>query len=176
MIVEHVFVTTLEPTDAFHQAASLLAPRGFYYAPEAALQPGSATIEFHRPARTTVTHAALKHPQSIRLEYDRGRITLAAAATLPEASPYASFATSKKLSASQIAQVADLLTEIARSLETLLVHPTDPAQAAAGWDRLEAQYETDATATRRRSHRTVVIALGVVAGIAAAVLVIALAR
>src|SRR6188474_2921057 len=85
MIVEHVFITTMEAPDALRLASQFLSSRGFEAVHQEAFQLGAPdtwnVLEMRRGKKTPAkAKSHLELPQQVRLEYDRGRIALAASA------------------------------------------------------------------------------------------------
>ena len=119
MIVEHSFVTTLPAPDAFALAGSMLTARGF--GPD-----GEPTSQSHqwRRGRSSVARAGstLTLPQRIRMEFDRGRITIGAAVDLDRR---------------RWKRAESLILAYACALEQALTARLDPAAAAAPVETLE---------------------------------------
>lgn len=84
MIVEHTFVTTLDDTEAFHATDQLLVPLGFAPVPAARAPdaPPAPCREWLRGvANPRKAKRPTQFPQRLRLDFDRGRVTLAYAIT-----------------------------------------------------------------------------------------------
>ena len=85
MVVEHTFITTIEGHDALRMAWELLVSRGFAPLPplEAAQLPHSPNAVELRRGRENPDRAksVVELPQFVRVEWDRGRVTVAAAIT-----------------------------------------------------------------------------------------------
>lgn len=82
MIVEHTFVTTLDAERAFALASELLAPLRFRSEP--ADKPGAR--QWRRGARSARKSRGLSDmPSRVRMEFDRGRVVVAAALEHPGA-------------------------------------------------------------------------------------------
>ena len=138
MLVEHTFVTTLSAADALLVAGSLLKHLGFQVEP-----PGEAHLEACRgvknPARAKRISDA---PQRIRLDYDRGRITVAASA---------------KVYRKPNPLHAEMLTTLAKVLERLLAEGLCEADAREDWDRVEEDIALHAVKQRHREHIWIVV-------------------
>lgn len=81
MVVEHTFVTTMEPADAMRTAADMLSRYGFTAVNEVAFQVGDGewkTLEVRRGmAKPHKSKGYQDLPQQIRVEWDRGRVEVA---------------------------------------------------------------------------------------------------
>jgi len=81
MVVEDTFVTTLESEEALCRAHTLLSSIGFTTPPQRGIpMAGTAwtTLEMKRGRKQARNHyCAADCPQRLRVEWDRGRITLA---------------------------------------------------------------------------------------------------
>ncbi len=140
MVVEHTFVTTLPPTQAMHAASEFLAARGFTSdaGPRAfAVGDGPAAVwdqlQVHRgrpPLAARNARHLLQLPQQVRLEWDRGRVTVAASIA------------DRFKKADRVA----LLTGIANGLDRLLAQGQPGEVAGAEW----AAVEQRVNAGRRR--------------------------
>src|SRR6266550_777518 len=84
MLVEHAFITTLEASDALQLASRFLNARGFEAVAQNAfaLGPGGWNVlEMTRGKRKAQrAKSVVDLPQQVRLEWDRGRVTVAASA------------------------------------------------------------------------------------------------
>ncbi len=147
MVVEHTFVTTLPPTEAMHAAAEFLSARGFTSAsaPRAfAIGDAGAGVWDQlevRRGRDPLSAGRARHllqlPQQVRLEWDRGRVTVAASIA-------DRFGKKDRVA---------LLTAIASGLDRLLAQRQPPEVAAADWGAIESRIER----ARRRSRLIAVI-------------------
>ena len=160
MVIEHTFVTTMEAEEALRTASEFLRRHGGFE-PEAdrAFQlgrPGWNVIELKR-GKKSASRAKLvsELAQQIRMEWDRGRVTLAASIA-PRTGAFYGTDTSPRHVRNRLA--AELMTAIARSLELLLAYRMPPEQAARPWDQAQAQVDEQ----RRREKRRNVIAWTVV--------------
>lgn len=174
MVVEHTFLTTLEAADALREAISLLQQFGFAAKPDQAFQMDARwnALEVQRGSAKTRRGTSLRErPQQVRLDWDRGRVAVAASLTPPARGRLDMNAA--KLRKAEAAYAEQLLMSIARALELLLVQREAPEQAAAEWMRVERELQEKAAGDRRR-YRIVLLAALIFAAIAIATLVYAL--
>ena len=155
MVVEHVFVTTLGATDAMRMAAEFLASRGFINSEQSAFQVGQTewtALEMRR-GRKTASHnrGVLDRPHSVRLEYDRGRVVVAASIDARTRSFWMGTGRELSSSSTRAQPYVNLLMTITQSLEQLLANGRSPEQAAAPWTVLDSELAaSDRTYRRRR--------------------------
>ena len=159
MVIEHTFVTTLDAPEALQAASSFLQERGFSTAAPTA----PSSLEMRRgktnPARA---RSVAELPQSIRLDFDRGRIGVAVSITPSAAwggrswlnSEVEISATDQKL-LKRMKLHTDMLMAIAGGLEQVLVHRAPADVAARHWAEAE---EHIAVAARRHKRRNIVVA------------------
>jgi hypothetical protein len=151
MVVEHTFITTLEPEQAMQTALNFLQERGF-------VSDGPSGFRFANDAwtslkvrrgKTTVRAAmnAVELPQTVRLEWDRGRVVVAASMDVP----------AKQLPAHQ-----SLLVNIATALEELLARRVAPAHAGQSLRYLEESLVEEARRKRRKRTTTLLVVLVIV--------------
>lgn len=168
MVIEHTFVTTLEAGDAMRLAADFLSRHGFVTDGQNAFQIGQTewtSLEMHR-GKTSIRRCAgvIERPQKVRVDFDRGRIVVAAmiesrrrsfwtgvggelTATSPKGKPY-----------------AELLTTIVTGLEQLLSQQQPLAEVTPTWDHLDLQLIDLTRGARRRSRIILSIAILFVVG------------
>jgi hypothetical protein len=117
MLAEHTFVTTLDADEALGRATGLLQELGF------AVELNTDALEARRgkrdPARAR-NHNQL--PQSVRLEFDRGRITAAVGIR-------------ERRKADVLHR--DMVTSLARALESHLAHGMLAEEACAEWNEVQ---------------------------------------
>jgi hypothetical protein len=111
MLVEHVFVTTLEPQVALGLASRMLNLLGFYVT-----SGHGGTLHATRGAKSARTRKVAKLPQTVEITYDRGRVTVVAG-ILPRAGK-------------DLPVHANLMTNIAQALEDVLVAGELPEHCA----------------------------------------------
>jgi hypothetical protein len=151
MVVEHVFITTLEPEQAMQTALNFLQERGF-------VSDGPSGFRFANDAwtslkvrrgKTTVRAAmnAVELPQTVRLEWDRGRVVVAASMDVP---------------AKQLPEHQGLLMSIATALEELLARRMVPEHAGQSLRHLEESLVEEARRKRRKRTRTLLILLAII--------------
>lgn len=171
MVVEHSFVTTLDGPQALQAASAFLAQRGFVPANTGAFpmtDPAWSTIKMTRGKTTRTARSVSQLPQSIRVDFDRGRVTLAIAITPSAAWGAGSFYSEPKPTHKRLRLHRELLTAIASSLESLLVHRQPEPQAAAFWDAAEVEI---ARAARRRKIRNAIILTAVILLVAVGIVI-----
>lgn len=175
MVVEHVFITTLEAPEALQLASQFLGRRGFSARPQEGFAMGAGgawnVLEMvrgtHNPRKAK---SVVQYPQTVRLEWDRGRVTVAASSTsYQEArSDYVGRRNKGKVAQWQQQVLVGLVTH----LQNLLEGRADPEQLASAWTVQEDQlHETD----RRRRRRNVWTALLIVVLFIAALVAIGVA-
>src|SRR5205814_3803523 len=84
MVVEHTFVTTMQDREALTAATGLLNSRGFVAVGEQAFSMDGSwnNVEMRRGrAKPRGAKSILDLPLNVRVEFDRGRIAIAAAIT-----------------------------------------------------------------------------------------------
>lgn len=131
MLVEHTFVTTLELDETFTAARGFLENLGFEITP-GDQEPSSLEMRrgrFKGGNWGRVSESA----QFVRLDFDRGRVTVAA-----------SVHERRKANRAYTA----LLSALTRALERVLVEFAPTSEARAEWD--EADREVEHRAARRR--------------------------
>jgi hypothetical protein len=157
MVVEHTFITTIEGHDALRMAWELLVSRGFapLPPPEAAQRPHSANAVELRRGRENPDRAksVVELPQFVRVEWDRGRVTVAASIA-PRTAWGRQYSPGSIVSKSMSAREPDqenLLLAVVASLELLLAHRRTPMECVAGLDRLQDHLNRMARGKRRRN-------------------------
>src|SRR4051794_16092301 len=86
MVVEHIFITTLEAPDALRLASQFLNARGYIASAQSAFAIGGGggwnVLEMTRGKKSAAkAKSVIEFPQTIRIEWDRGRVTVAASST-----------------------------------------------------------------------------------------------
>jgi hypothetical protein len=171
MVVEHVFVSALPPAEVMSRASAFLAARGFEHVRETSFpvgQDGWTALQMRRgrknPARAK-TVAEL--PQTVRVEYDRGRVAVAISITASAAwGASGGFAISSAITSERPKRMklhAALLHAIARGLEILLAHDQSGQADYAAWDASETDIRAAARRRRIRSVIVLIILLGFLA-------------
>jgi hypothetical protein len=156
MVVEHTFITTLEGHDALRMAWELLLSRGFSPLPQqemAARPPAPNAVELRRgrenPERAK---SIVELPQFVRVEWDRGRVVVAASIT-PRTwmgRQYTPGSMITKAIDTRQPDQENMLLAIIHSLEMLLAHRRPPAECVAGLDQLQHHLVQQARRARRR--------------------------
>jgi hypothetical protein len=162
VVIEHSFVTTLDSTQALESSFRFLQSRGFSPNNGDIVRPqvSADRLELKRgkenPARA---RNVSELPQSIRLDFDRGRISLAISITPSTAWGGGSFTNSdvgvqiKDVENSRRLKLHhDLVVGIAYGLERLVGERLPPEEAARDWNCAE---EKIIEAARRRKQKTI---------------------
>jgi hypothetical protein len=176
VVIEHSFVTTLPSTDALTAASELLAKHGFVAEVQEGFRLGETqwTVLQMKRGKKSIARAKdpTECPQRIRLDWDRGRVTVAASI---QAKPrrrrfYIGGLLGYAIAASMTARsggkdskdYSDLMIFIANSLEDLLWRQSSPEIAEQGWISFEQGLKDKAKKARRRSWIILGIFLGVI--------------
>lgn len=162
MVVEHVFITTLEAPEALQTASQFLARRGFSARPQEGFAMGAGgawnVLEMvrgtHNPRKAK---SVLHYPQTIRLEWDRGRVTVAASSTSYQEARSDYLGRRNKGKSAQWQQ--QVLVGLVTHLQHLLEGRVDPDALASTWTAQEDELHD---ADRRRRRRNVWLALVIV--------------
>jgi hypothetical protein len=155
MVVEHTFITTLEATDAIDAAGNLLRSRGFTALPRSAspVPPPWNVLEMRRgrgvPDRAK---SILELPQFVRMEWDRGRVVVAASIT-----PYVTMGRQRVPGAMRSCRIdarqpdqEHLLVALVGALETLLAHGRPADESVTALAAIENHLHDKARRARRR--------------------------
>ena len=180
MVIEHSFVTTLEQEEALAQANRLLRGRGFNgLALSAALSP--SRLELRRGvAKAAKAKTIMDLPQVVRVEFDRGRVSVACAIE-----PNALFGASNVFGVTldpgtslkahaKMEHHERILVGIAQALEASLVHGVPDEQAVAHWDQVERDADEFCRRKLRRRKVYGLTALFIVFGLLALVICLAI--
>jgi hypothetical protein len=164
MVIEHTFVTTLEPNDTMRAAAEYLSARGFTRADPAAGfdvsgQPQAWTSLEMRRGKKKAARArnVLQLPQTVRLEWDRGRVNVALAIAANSAWGGGSALTVSGETPGKLKKMklhTELLNSIALGLENHLAHDGSGNSDYTQWDTAEVAIRA---AARRRFIRNTII-------------------
>lgn len=155
MIIEHVFVTTLEADPALQLAADYLQAGGFAFQPTAAPAARSArAIEVTRGKKNAAKAKSVDElPQRMHVEWDRGRVTVAAAIEYFEQGAFTG--SSKREPPPESPKVrphVELMHAVVWGLEAMLVHRTPLDTARQPWAQAEARLREEARRKRRKRH------------------------
>ena len=170
MVIEHQFVTTMDAPEAMRTASEFLTSRGFAVKGQNAFAVGGGwtTLEVSRGRKNAARAKSVAElPQRVRLDFDRGRMTVAAAI---EYFRHGAFGTSAREPAPDSKKVRDhaaLLTAIVQGLELLLANRLPPEQASSEWATVEQRIIQEGRRRRRRNFLAAVIII--VVGVAAIV-------
>ena len=166
MVIEHVFVTTLEAPDALRLASEFLTAGGFAVQGQGAFQLGGwNSIELARGRANAARAKSVEElPQRIKIEWDRGRVTVAA---YIQGFARASFNIGSGLelpaNSKKVRLHAQLMTAIAQGLELLLAHRRPPDEAYGPWQRASYSIAEDARVRRRNNWIKVTVVVGIIA-------------
>jgi hypothetical protein len=172
MVIEHTFITTLEPNHALGAASTLLQAGGFTVQQNSAFQVGGGWTDLE-VSRGRKSEAYAKDvtqcPQAVRVEWDRGRVVVAASITQKQRKGRGfkwsgnSSAVTYPLSGAPAKDrvYADLMLVITRALELLLVQQLPPEQAMQSWMMVEQQMKEESRRDRRRGNIIILSILGV---------------
>jgi hypothetical protein len=147
MLVEHTFITTMDSETALARAAEILDACGFTICEQ---ESGRMMAERGRqsPSAARTVHEL---PQRVRLDYDRGRITLALLA---------------RANRKPGPLLSEMLLTLARAVEQYVGGGLSQAEARCDWEDLSARIE----AARSREVRNRMLLLLIVAGVIIALL------
>jgi hypothetical protein len=182
MVIEHTFVTTMEPGDAMRTAADLLARRGFVSAAGSAFAVGSGewnTLEMRRgKTRAAKAKNIAQLPQVAHVQWDRGRVSVVLSIEPSAVWGGGSFSIGFGLdmgassgNPKKMKLHTELLMAIARALEGVLAQRQAPEAVLGEWDRVEAEIQR---AAKRRFWRNTIILICFLLAIAALITTIAL--
>ena len=152
MIVEHTFITTLEGDDAIKRISDFLFQRGFTVVPKSAfgLDAQTRTITLTRGrAKAAKAKSIDELPQEVRVEWDRGRVIVAASIEPHERSSFSMSSAHIKPDSPKLYVHRELLMVIATSLETLLSNQ-DLQMLEPRWKWMGELIEQDRLKRRRR--------------------------
>jgi hypothetical protein len=175
MVIEHTFITTMEAPEALSAASNFLQAGGFQVTNNSAFQMGGWTdLELSRGRGTPARAKDVSQcPQQVRLEWDRGRVTVAASVTQrPRKEKRFMWSGRAAYLAGPLSGAppkdrayADLMLVITRGLEMLLAQRVPPQEAAREWLAVEAQMRDEARRARNR---------GIVIGVTTLVIIVGL--
>jgi hypothetical protein len=179
MVVEHTFVTTYDVSEALTAASNLLQVGGFQVKHNNAFQIGNWTdLEVFR-GRKTVARAkdATQCPQQLRVEFDRGRVNIAAS-IIPINRRGRSFRIGFGIPAMSSNTTKDpvygeLMMAITQSLELLLAQRTPPEEASRTWLAVEARIKETARRARKRNMIIWLSILGIIIALIVFIVVMA---
>lgn len=162
MVIEHVFITTLDAPQTLKLASDFLTARGFTAANQGAFQIGEwTTLEMTRGRNKPQQAKSVEElPQRLRLQWDRGRVTVAASISPFHRTSF-SFSSGEDLPANspKMRLHLELLMAIAEGLEQLLAQRRPPDEAQARWNNVAAAIADDARRRKRRGRMTLTIFL-----------------
>ena len=159
MLVEHTFVTTMEAAEAMQAASAFLQEFGFVAEAERAFQVDAVwnAIEMKRGSSKPRRNLPIRDwPQQVRLEWDRGRVEIAASMAPPTRRGLDTG--SGDIGRRDTATVQEVLLAFAQCLEVLLTD-RDPQHARQILGRAEQQMTEKAARDRRRRRLVTLIAV-----------------
>lgn len=168
MVIEHVFVTTLDAPDALRLASEFLTANGFAVQGQGGFQLGGWTsLEVARGKANAGRARNIEElPQRVKVEWDRGRVTVAAYIQAFAGRQSFQIGTGSELppDSPKARLHAHLMMAIAQGLEILLAHRRPAEEAIGPWQAVAAEIQADAAA-RKRKGRLGLIVLFVVIGL-----------
>ncbi len=177
VIVEHSFVTTLPSQTALTAASEMLAAGGFLAEAQDGFRVGETqwtTLQMKRGKKTSArAKDPTECPQRIRLDWDRGRVTVAASIE-PKSRRRGYYyggllglalAAADQKSGKATKDYTDLLIVISIALEDLLARRSPPDVAVKNWYALQNQLKIKAKKSRTRSWIVLAIFLAVMIGL-----------
>jgi hypothetical protein len=178
VVVEHELVTTLESTPALSAAATYLSEGGFVGQGGAVAvgQQEWTTLDMTRGKKNVARAKNVAElPQRVLINFDRGRVTVAASIQASQVWGGGGFAVSSgsvSESPKKMGLHRDLLLGIVSGLELAMTAPQVDGQARAQWVKAEAAILAEA---RKRSRRMVMALIVIVALFAGVIALIAIA-
>jgi len=167
MVIEHTFITTLEPKKVFEQIHSLLHSTGFLIGTGSLdqLNTGKASMEMTRGLGRNADPKRCY--QRVQVEFDRGRVTVAASIMPAQRGSFGLVASSYNAIEPKPTSVwgkpyADLMIALAQALENLLAKGQSPAEATQNWLQLEDQLSGRAENIRHKRRIAAVVMAGVI--------------
>ena len=164
MVIEHTFVTTLPSAKAMGAASEMLGKAGFVAEKQDGFRLGETDWNSLQMKRGKKRAARAKDPtecpQRIRLDWDRGRVTVAASIEpkiVRRSFGYygliglAVAASTASRTGKNTKDYSDLMILIATSLEDLLARQNSPEIAEQGWYAFQDELKLKAKKARRRT-------------------------
>ncbi|MGC4033384.1 MAG: hypothetical protein QM754_16965 [Tepidisphaeraceae bacterium] len=159
MVIEHSFISTYPSEFILESALAYLRERGFR---AIIADTTGQIIELERGVQKSAkAKSIVELPQKVRLEVDRGRVSIAAliepSLTWGGQGAFYTAGRPKKMVVHQ-----ELLEGILTGLETLLAHDCTGATDYAAWDAAEAEAVRLSEARSRRQRNTIFTIAGIV--------------
>jgi hypothetical protein len=162
MVVEHSFITTLEAADALRTAAQFLNARGFEAVSEGAFTMGPSAWNALEMTRGTKkvrkAKSVIELQQQVRIEWDRGRVSVAASALSPQEAQATGWNVKPTGKAAKLQE--EMLVGLASHLQQLLEGRADAGQLSAMWGNFETRLHEQDRSRRRRRGWIVLIIVG----------------
>jgi hypothetical protein len=168
MVIEHVFVTTLEGADTLRLAVEFLTAGGFMVQPGQGPPPiggGRAFVELARGRTNAAKAKSVEElPQRVCVEWDRGRVTVAAYIQAYTRTAF-SVGSGDELPAHspKVRLHAQLMSAISQGLEILLAHRRPFEEALQPWQAVASAVAHDAAQRRRKSTIKAAVIIGIFA-------------
>ena len=160
MVIEHVFITTKDAPEALRLASEFLTAQGFAVQGQDGFQLGGWTaLEVTRgKANAGRAKSVEELPQRVKVEWDRGRVTVAAYIQAFAGRQSFSIGSGTELppNSPKVRLHAQLMGAIAQGLELLLAYHRPPEEARGPWAAVSAAIAADARRRRRNSRNLVI--------------------
>jgi hypothetical protein len=179
LVIEHVFVTTLDGPTALERIRQFLGNRGFLTTlapvatsrqwdmlPDAAAGPATPLrLQMRRgEEKAAKAESIARLPQAAAVEFDRGRVTLAVEIELsPAWGGLGLFHPEGREKKTELHR--RLLYTIATGIEQVVLQDLPEQDAAVAWRDVERQIAEAAANRRRRRNITIVVILAIVAAL-----------
>jgi hypothetical protein len=147
MVVEHSFITRLGPDETMRTALDYLREHGFSNAEAVGFRMAGdpwTSLKVHRGGKVTPRTAVADLPQVVHLEWDRGRVNVAASIEVPK---------------KELRDHSQLLISITLALEELLATGMPPVEAGRDFRQVEIELARAREEQRRRHRRRTITAL-----------------
>ena len=161
MIIEHVFVTTLDGPDAIRLAWEYLEAGGFARRDGIMVKPADpgTKLDMGRGKANAARAKSLDElPQRVWIEWDRGRVTVAASIEYFQTGSFtAGSRTEPPAHSPKLKQHIDLMHALIGGLEAVLTRGLPINEARRTWADLEARLRDEALRTRRKRSITLIV-------------------
>ena len=153
MIVEHVFITTLDGADALGLAWEFLAYGGFsaVFDPTGSGRPNNS-LDVRRGRESAARALSIDElPQRVRVDWDRGRVTVAASIEYFQHGAFSTGTRSEPPAHSpKIRPHIELMHAVVGGLEAVLANRMPVDEAVRHWSQLESRLRDESARKRRR--------------------------
>jgi len=161
MVVEHSFITRMGPDETMRTALDYLREHGFANAEPVGFRLAGdpwTSLKVHRGGKVTARTAVADLPQVVHLEWDRGRVNVAASIEVPK---------------KELRDHSQLLISITLALEELLAAEMPSVEAGREFRQVEIELARAREQQRRRHRNRSIIMVSFVV-LALAIMVIAI--